>query len=162
MWVPKDADLKWWLEVWVAGMTLLGIPVGLLSYRYQKRKDREIQEYGAYDALDARYIDYLNICLRHPSLDVFDLKLHGSRSEGDKKRQEEIIFAVLIAIIERAFLMYQGKSKKVRDKQWSGWDKYAAEWAKRENFREAWQKQSGDFDKGFEDYMNGKIEPALT
>lgn len=52
---------------------LLGIPVGIYQYLRAKRKEQLDREYGTYNALDEKYLEFQKICFDHPELDVFDI-----------------------------------------------------------------------------------------
>lgn len=164
-----DHDFKWWLDVVVACVTIVGAPIAITGFFVQKKREAEAREterlereYGTYNTLDSKYIDYLNICLEFPKLDIFDVPLENYTPTEAEKRQELIIFSILIAILERAYLMYVDKSAEIRKKQWTGWDEYAREWAKRRNFQAAWDEQQGEFDGRFEKYLQDIINVIRT
>lgn len=118
---------------------LIGIPVAILLYINNKRKERRDKDFGTYDSLDDKYIDYLRLCLEHPTLDVADIpRPQVAAAVTPEQRQAELImFSILVSIMERAYLMYKDRSYKVREKQWEGWNDYIKDWLKRPNFREA-------------------------
>ena len=64
---------------------------------------------------------------------------------------------ILLSILERAYLRYQLEELDDRRSQWAGWDEYATRFLARPSFRELWNKQGGDYDSYFQDYMNAKI-----
>jgi hypothetical protein len=139
---------------------LIGIPVAIGLYVMNNWKERRDREYGTYHALDDKYIDYLKLCLQHPDLDVADLPQKTKSTQGpDRKHRELLMFSILISIMERAYLMYQDKSGKVRKAQWAGWDSYIKGWCTRENFREVGWGLAQEFDTGFVDYLNKIINP---
>jgi hypothetical protein len=146
-------DLKAMLDIAVAVVNLIGVPVGIVLYLLTKRRERREREYGTYNSLDEKYIDYLKMCIQHPNLDVFDLAKINYKPTPELHWQELQVFSILIAILERAFLMYKDKSRATRAAQWTGWDAYAKDWASRRNFHAAWDKIKGQFDAGFEKYM---------
>jgi hypothetical protein len=148
------ADLKMVLDVVVAIVSLVGLPVAIVLFFLNKRRERLDREYGTYNALDEKYIEYLKLCVEHPDLDVFDLPSSSRTERLGPQRRELQIFAVLIAILERSFLMYRDKSRSVRAAQWSGWEAYIRDWATRPNFRRAWRRLSGEYDRSFENFMN--------
>ena len=139
--------------------TLLGVPIAIWLFANEKRRERLDREYGTYDALDAKYIDYLKLCLEYPDLDVYDY----AKSEIDqflsKKKQsigkrELILFTILISIFERAFLMYRDQSTDLKKEQWVGWDEYIRDYTTRNNFRLAWKILGTQFDAQFLQYMD--------
>ena len=137
---------------------LIGIPVGIALYVINKRKERLEREYGTYDALDNKYIDYLKLCLSHPDLDVADTpKPDMPALTADQRHRELVIFSILISIMERAFLMYMDKSDDVRANQWVGWDAYIHDWSGRSNFTAVLPVLTPQFDGNFVRYLNSIV-----
>ena len=143
--------------VYFVALSITG-PVALIGYLAAKNKERQQREDGTYDSLDVRYLDYQKLCLSYSELDVFDIAREPSRplTEQDKK-QELILFTILISIFERAYLMYRGHTETSREKQWSGWVEYMEGFAKRPNFRKAWEICGPMFDTDFCEFMAGKM-----
>jgi hypothetical protein len=46
--------------------TILGIPIAIILFINEKRKERRDREYGTYNALDEKYLDYLKLCMENP------------------------------------------------------------------------------------------------
>lgn len=146
-------NLEMMLNIAVAIVNLVGAPVAIVLFILTKRRERIEREYGTYNSLDEKYIDYLQLCVQHPNLDVFDVPLPGYKPTPELHWQELQIFSVLIAVLERTYLMYRDKSRAVRESQWKGWEAYMKDWASRQNFRDAWEQLKGQFDCGFEKHM---------
>jgi len=133
---------------------LLGIPAGLCQYYRSVKKEQQDREYGTYNALDEKYLQFLTLCFKHPELDVFEVPDAAPRPlDETQKKQELIALTMLISICERAFLMYSDQSTAVKRRQWSGWDGFIREYCRRENFRRALARAGGGFDLGFEEYI---------
>ncbi|GJM40704.1 MAG: hypothetical protein DHS20C20_09860 [Ardenticatenaceae bacterium] len=139
--------------------TLLGVPIAIWLFAHEKRRERLDREYGTYDALDEKYLDYLKLCLEYPDLDVYDY----TKSEIDQflskenqkiEKNELILFTILISIFERSFLMYKDQSTSLKKEQWAGWDEYMRDYAARGNFRLAWKILGTQFDTNFLQHMN--------
>lgn len=142
------------LDLLVKIAQVVGIPVGVWVYAYNKRRERQAREYATYHALDEKYIDYLRLCLENDDLDVADHEMDDPPKRTPAIRHRELlVFTILISILERAFLMYKGQADPIRKKQWSGWEDYTASWFDRENFQEAWDKL-GQFDEDFLCFMS--------
>jgi hypothetical protein len=139
--------------------TILGIPVAILIFVNEKRKERRDREYGTYDALDEKYQDYLRLCMDNPELDVYYIPLEGKHElSREQKIRQWAMFEILLSLLERAYLMYQDQSSEIKKAQWFGWDKYMHDYAKRETFRNLWQELSVEYDSSFVEYMNSVIE----
>jgi len=133
---------------------LIGIPVAIVVYGINKRRERLEREYGTYDALDERYIDYLKLCLANPDLDVADVpKKNQKKLTPEQQHRECVPFHILVSIMERAYLMYHDKSDRVRHSQWTGWDEFIREWCQRRNFARSLPLIVPQFDEGFREYI---------
>jgi hypothetical protein len=148
----------------VASITsILGIPVGIYLYYSTKKRERRDREYGTYNALDEKYLQYLELCLENWDLDVSDIPLPPQKKKAtlEQIRKEQILFLILVSILERAYLMYQDQSTKVMKAQFSGWEQYMRLWSSRANFRRSWNQPGFDpqtFDEGFYKHMNSLME----
>ena len=162
-------QLKDVFELLSYAAVVVGVPAGLLQYFLTVKKEQQDREYGTYNALDEKYIEFEKLCLQRPYLDVFDIpdKVPAALTEPQKK-EEVIAFTILFAIFERAYLMYSDGSTAIKQRQWSGWDEYIRRFCKRENFRRAWVLSGNTFDTTFQHYMaeclgefsNPKASPA--
>lgn len=156
------ASLNDYLQVAAHVVTILGLPLGLSLFYHEKLRERRDREYGTYNALDDKYIHFLELCLERPHLDVFDLP-QGAGSDDEassRERQEQVLFMILISILERAYLMYQDQSSEVRRRQWVGWVAYMEGYCRRANFRRFWPRLGPEFDTDFVAFMQALIDDA--
>jgi hypothetical protein len=146
--------VKDWIELISSCVVLFGVPLGLYQYYKTKRKEQIDREYGTYNALDEKFLEYQTCCLDHPQLDVFDVPdASPAQLTSEQKKQELIIFTMLFAIFERAYLMYFDQATEIKERQWTGWNEYIRSFGRRANFKSAWQASGATFDKEFEKYM---------
>jgi len=137
---------------------IVGIPIAIHQYRQAKKKEQADREYGTYNALDEKYLEYQSICLEHPELDIFDIGDSTAPTLSEQQKKEELIaFTFLFSIFERAYLMYNDQSTRVKKRQWSGWEEYIESYCKRDNFRRAWQTSGNTFDSEFQKYMKKQL-----
>jgi len=142
---------------------LIGVPAGLYHYTRTTKKEQRDREYGTYNALDEKYLEFLKLCLDHPSLDVFDIPDETPRQLTEEQAKIELIaFTMLISMFERAFLMYRDQSTAVKRRQWSGWDSYIREYCERKNFRRDWEILGDEFDEDFQRYMAQHLNQGKT
>ena len=79
----------------------------------------------------------------------------------EQERKEQIIFSILVSMLERAYLMHKDQSTKVMKAQFAGWEQYMRAWSSRENFRRSWNHPGFDpqtYDESFYKYMNSMVE----
>lgn len=150
------------LETLTYLVSILGAPIAIWLFFREKRKERLDREYGTYNTLDDKYVEFLNLCLNYPKL-----TMHGQPDEAlalspEEMRQRDIIFEILVCLFERAFLMYSGQSDTIRKKQWIGWKEYMEYWMTNDHFRNAWSRFLNDqYDADFMRFMN-TIQGAIA
>ena len=141
---------------------VFGGPVAIFQYRRAKHKEQQDREYGTYNALDEKYLQFQTMCFEHPELDIFDVPDRSPKPLSEEQAKQELIaFTQLISIFERAFLMYHDQSTKIKRAQWTGWDEYIRHYCQRQNFIYAWEMNGTTFDLDFENYMETIIAANL-
>lgn len=147
------------LELVSGVVTIIGIPIAVTLFFLEKRRERLDREYNTYREVNRDYMDYLLLCLEHPDLDVFDVPLERENSATKEQiRKEQIIYEILLTMLERAFLLYEDKSKKIREEQWTGWHDYIIEWCHRENFVKSWHELGiNQYDADFVAYIKALV-----
>lgn len=142
---------------------ILGLPVAFIQYKVTKRKEKRDREYGTYNALDEKYLEYQQLCLQYPYLNIFDIpdKKPATLNE-EQKKEELILFTMLFSIFERAYLLYTDHYSHIKKKQWIGWDTYIKSYCERDNFLSAWKISGSTFDTEFEKYMTDIIKITVA
>lgn len=146
--------------------TVLGVPIFLVSYMSNLAAERKRAEYGTYDALDEKYVEFQRLAVQYPRLDIADT--HMPPSDGELSAEDiavrRTLYQILIATFERAYLMYKDKSDQIRRRQWQGWDKYVESYCDRQAFVDAFfngsapsASYSPTFALDFEAYMKKKF-----
>jgi hypothetical protein len=118
-------------------VTVLGLPVAIVVFYIEKRKERAAEEEEVYEALASKYHDFLRLALDNP-----DLRLMSKGRTGDltveQQERMQAIFGLLIALFERAYLLLYEPDLSGKDaRRWQSWDDFMMEWCGREDFREA-------------------------
>ena len=98
------------------------------------------------------------MCIEHPRLDLYYLALEQEVTlTPEEKVQQLAMCEMLIALLERAFLMYRDQATAIKRAQWEGWNAYMHDWAKRRNFQVLWRELGEQFDEDFVRHMNSII-----
>jgi hypothetical protein len=119
---------------------------------------RELKVTEAFNALDDKYIDYVKLCLAHPELDTFDTPLLRDRPPtAAELRGESMMFAILLSMLERSYLMYRDPSDAFKREQWVGWETYMRSWLGRKNFLAEWARTKHEFDPAFVTFLDKMI-----
>ena len=157
------AIIKDYLEAGSYATILLGLPVAIWQFIRSTRKEESDREYGTYNALDEKYIEFQRLCLEHSNLDIFDIPDAGAMSKKDiDKKQELIAFTMLFSIFERAYLMYYEQDNDLKARQWTGWHEYIIDYCKRENFRVAWEISGKTFDTQYQSFMQNLLDQCFS
>jgi hypothetical protein len=118
-------------------VTVLGLPVAITVFLWEKRKERAVEEEEVYEALSTNYHDFLRLALENPDLRLLSSARTGDLSDEQKERMQAI-FGLLIALFERAYLLlYESDLSGKEARRWQSWDDFMQEWCGREDFREA-------------------------
>jgi hypothetical protein len=115
-------------------VTTIGLPVAILVFIYEQKKERDNEEEEVYQLLSDNYQDFLKIALGHPDLHLFTPE---EKEFTDEQRERMlIIFNMLISLFERAYLLlYEPKMSSRQQRRWLSWEDYMREWCRRGDFR---------------------------
>jgi hypothetical protein len=118
-------------------VTVLGLPIAMAVFLYEKRKERQAEEEEVYEALAGSYQDFLRLALENPELRLLSNTRTGDLSAEQRERMQAI-FGILIALFERAYLLLYEPNLSGKDaRRWRSWEDFMQEWCGREDFREA-------------------------
>jgi hypothetical protein len=142
-------------------VTVIGLPVAIFAFLYEKKKERQAAEDEVHQLLSDNYQDFLKTALEHPDLQLFSAEETAELTPEQRERMR-IIFGVLISIFERAYvLMYERRMSREQSRRWTAWEDYMREWTRRDDFRkllpELLAGEDADFRKYLEDLAAGKI-----
>jgi hypothetical protein len=116
-------------------VTTVGLPLAILVFVYEQKKERDNEEEAVYQLLSDNYQDFLEVALRHPDLRLFTPEQTPELTEEQRERML-IIFTMLISLFERAYLLlYEPKMDSRQRRRWLSWEDYMREWCRRGDFR---------------------------
>lgn len=134
-------------------VTSLGLPVAILFFAWEQRKERDNEEEEAYQLLSDAYNDFLKIVLANPDL---HLRTNDPLFDPTPEQRERmlVIFDMLMSLFERAYLVaYKPRMGETEARRWNSWDDYMREWCRREDFRNALPQLLRGEDPEFQDYI---------
>lgn len=144
------------IEFWEAGsyvVTVIGLPLAILVFLYEQRKERENEEEEVYQLLSDNYQDFLTVALEHPDLRLFSTSGAPSLNEEQSERLL-IIFSMLTALFERAYLLlYEEDMSAKQARRWNSWEDYIREWCNKPHFRNLLPKMLIGEDPSFASYI---------
>jgi hypothetical protein len=134
-------------------VTTLGLPVAILFFAWEQRKERDNEEEEQYQLLSDAYNDFLKVVLANPDLQLrTNEPLHDPTPE--QRERMLVIFDMLMSLFERAYLVaYKPRMSETERRRWNSWDDYMREWCRREDFRNALPLLLRGEDPEFQGYL---------
>lgn len=139
-------------------VTIGGVPIAIYMYRAQKLRERREREELVFDELGDKYEEFMQLCLRHPNADVFAGAEESEPSSQLQLNVEHALFAVLISLFERAYLMFKDQHAAHRERQWAGWVLFMESYVIRRSFQRVWNAIGLQFDSEYVAFLNNLIQ----
>ena len=141
-------------------VTVIGLPLAIVVFFIEQRKERENEEEEVYQLLSDSYQDFLKTALENPDLRLFSDKPIPELSDEQKERQL-IIFAMLISLFERAYLLlYEDSMSLNQARRWNSWEDYILEWCRKPHFQSNLPNLLVGEDPRFVRYIEQRIAPG--
>src|SRR5690606_4928974 len=133
-------------------VTVIGLPMAIAVFLFEQRKERENEEEEVYQLLSDNYQDFLKVALENPDLRLFSDV--ATELSPEQQERQVIIFAMLISLFERSYLLLYEEDMSPRQKRrWNSWRDYMLEWGEKPGFREAFPRLLRGEDPGFVRYI---------
>ena len=143
------------IEIWELlsyVVTVIGLPLAIAVFLFEQRKERENEEEEVYQLLSDNYQDFLKVALENPDLRLFSDQ--ATELTPEQQERQVIIFAMLISLFERSYLLLYEEDMSPRQKRrWNSWRDYMLEWGEKPGFREAFPRLLRGEDPGFVRYI---------
>ena len=118
-------------------VTTIGLPLAIIVFLFEQRKERDNEEEEVYQLLSDNYQDFLKVVLANPDLRLFSAEKTPQLTAEQRERML-IIFGMLISLFERAYLLlYEHNMTPKQMRRWCSWEDYMREWCQRADFRAA-------------------------
>lgn len=128
------ADAELW-QIMANVVTVIGLPFAILIFLLEQRKERANEEDGIQQMLSASYSDFLKVVVDNADLRLLS-EMAMTGYDADQKERAQALYAILISIFERAFIMcYAPSLTDRRARYWASWDDLMREWCRRADFR---------------------------
>ncbi len=126
------------LEIWELlsyVVTVVGLPLAIVVFLFEQRKERENEEEEVYQLLSDNYQDFLKVALENPDLRLFSDETTAALTDEQKEKQL-IIFAMLMSLFERSYLLLYDEAMSAKQaRRWNSWEDYILEWCAKPPFR---------------------------
>src|SRR3954470_20748943 len=96
------------MEIWELlsyVVTVFGLPMALVVFIYEQRKDRQNDEEEVFQRLSDEYSEFLKLVLEHADLHLFRQSAELPPLSEDQLERKYLIFGLLVALFERAYLL---------------------------------------------------------
>ena len=149
-------DISWELMSYV--VTVIGLPLAIVVFLFEQRKERENEEEEVYQLVSDNYQEFLKVALENPDLRLFSNQASSSLTDEQRERQR-IIFSMLISLFERAYLLlYEDKMAPKQHRRWNSWDDYVREWCRKPDFRDSLPQLLVGEDPDFVRYLQAVVK----
>lgn len=126
------------LEMLSYVVTIVGLPLAILTFVWEQRKERQNEEEEIFQRLSDEYREFLKLVLDNSDLHLLRREGIGQEFTEEQKERRLAIFGILISLFERAYLLvYEEKMDKQTRRMWQSWEDYMREWVRRSEFRDA-------------------------
>lgn len=127
-----------WAEALSYIVTIVGLPMAILVFMYEQRRERQNEEEEIYQRLSDEYTEFLKLVLGNPDLQMLRRSATAAPLTEEQKERKFALFNILISLFERAYLLvYEEKMDRQSQRMWQSWEDYMREWCARRDFREA-------------------------
>ena len=115
-------------------VTVVGLPLAILIFFIEQRRERRNEEDEVYQLLSNGYNDFLRVVI-----DNADLRLRSQSATPDLSAEQQermlLIFDMLISLLERAYLTaYSDTMTPAQRRRWNSWEDFMREWVRRDDF----------------------------
>ena len=128
-----------WMEYWELAsyvVTVIALPLAIVVFILEQRKERENDEEEVYQLLSDNYQDFLKTALEHADLHLFSPEQRVEGHSANQREQMFIIFSMLCSLFERAYLLlHERDMSEQQQRRWRTWEDYMREWCNRGDFR---------------------------
>lgn len=129
--------------------TVVGIPLAIMTFIYQEKKERQSEQEEIYDKLMGHYSEIQEKLFEYPELDQHDTPI----TDPEACRRQHILYEMLISLFERAFILLYGETEPAYQRMWNSWTDYIEIWSQRPNFRAALPTMMRGEDPDFTKFM---------
>lgn len=119
-----------WFEFFSYVATIIGIPVVVITFVYQERKERQNEQEEIYDKLMDHYTEIQEKLFEYPEIDV-----HGEPlKDAESARRQYILYEMLTALFERSYILLASETSPAYQRMWNSWVDYILQWLEKPNF----------------------------
>jgi hypothetical protein len=141
-------------------VTIVGLPLAILVFVREQRRERQNDQEEIYQRLSDDYTSFLKLALDNADLHL--LRKQGAEPllTDDQRERKYTLLNILVSIFERAYiLVYEDRMDRQTRRLWLSWEDYMREWCRRKDFREVLPELLRGEDEDFAAHI-GRIAQA--
>jgi hypothetical protein len=124
----------WFWELASYVVTVVGLPLAIVVFIAEQRRERRNEEDEVYQLLSNAYNDFLRVVI-----DNADLRLRSQSATPDLSAEQQermlLILDMLISLLERAYLTaHSDDMNAAQRRRWNSWEDFMREWVRRDDF----------------------------
>lgn len=149
-----------WAEALSYIVTVFGLPLAILVFLYEQRRERRNEQEEIYQRLSDEYTGFLKLVLVNPDLQLLRKGAPDQPLTDEQNERKLAIFNILISLFERAYLLvFEEKMDRQTQRLWLSWEDYMRQWCRRKDFRDALPELLEGEDEDFQAHIQ-KIAEA--
>lgn len=145
-----------WAEALSYLVTIIGLPMAIVVFMYEQRRNRQNEEEEIYQRLSDEYTEFLKLVLANPDLQLLRKNANADAAPltEEQKERKFALFSILISLFERAYLLvYEEHMDRQSKRMWLSWEDYMREWCQRKDFRDLLPELLKGEDEDFCDHI---------
>lgn len=119
-------------------VTVIGLPLAIIVFLYEQRKERQGEDEEIFQYLSEEYVEFLKLVLQNSDLHLMQKTSNSTQPMSvEQLERKQILYDILMSIFERAYmLVYEEDMDKQTMRLWASWEDYIRQWCRRQDFRE--------------------------
>ncbi|HQN64521.1 MAG TPA: hypothetical protein PLR90_01215 [Methylophilus sp.] len=145
-------------------VTVVGLPLAIVTFVLEQRKERENEDEEVYQLLADNYMDFLKLVMANPDLQLRS-QCHIAAMTPEQEERKLVLFEILISLFERAYLLaHEDNMTGKQRRRWLSWEDYMREWCTRDDFRQMLPRLLQGEDADFSQYISklaSEVKPMV-
>ena len=126
-----------WLEALSYVVTILGFPIAIFAFIFERRRSFSNEEKELHRHLSEEYDGFLRLVMDNSDLLLLSSSKSNQSLTDEQLERRGIIFRMLISLFEKAYIvLYNKEMDKNAKRRWLSWEDDMREWCRKEEFRE--------------------------
>ncbi len=161
--IPDSMTWLQWAEAISYIVTIFGLPMAILVFMYEQRRERQGDAEELYQRLSDEYTGFLKLVLGNPDLQLLRKAARDQPLTDEQQERKLAIFNILVSIFERAYLLvFEERMDRQTQRLWRSWEDYMREWCRREDFRAALPELLEGEDEDFQTHIRKIAETGAA